>query len=246
MPGRSVGDAEVLPDAAQAGRQRRSVQTIERQDRECTNAILQLPEGGGEGTRLCQAVALDRRRVFDAPVSRDGLIWPNGTGLAGGAVAYGEHEIQDRCPGLFEFVPTLGTQSLGRATKAFEGFDGERVDLPFGLAAGRERAKAVRGRRHGGALGETPGPRRSGRPARPNPGPIPPGSVTPGRSTCKDGSPTVVGRQADEQARGRGKQERFRDFVSDVEPEGGLAGCRCRPQTHGTWRPEILPCSTAL
>jgi hypothetical protein len=131
-----------VPSASAANRRGRSnerqlVDAAQREVREHADAVLEIAEGGDEGGFLHDVRSFDRRRILDAPMSGHRLTWPHRAAFSRGAVADGEHEVHHRGVGRGELLPAFRTHAIGRVVQAFEHLEGEGIDLPLGLAAGR-------------------------------------------------------------------------------------------------------------
>src|SRR3989344_113394 len=94
--------------------------------------------------RFTLAGAFHRGGILDPPMRIHRLARPDRAGLAGGIVADGEDEIEDRGTGGGKLVPALRAKALGLEAEFAEKRAHLRMDLTLGDAAGAKGAKASR------------------------------------------------------------------------------------------------------
>ena len=74
---------------------------------EDADALEEHAHGIGKGKVLFSLSALDCGRVWHAPVGGHRLAGPDGAGLVGGVITYGEDEMQLRCAFALKLFPAL-------------------------------------------------------------------------------------------------------------------------------------------
>ena len=111
-----------------------SVQGGQRQAQKDLDAVLERPERLAEGHDPGHHVALDLRRVGDAPVGGHGLARPDRADLGGRPVAHGKDEVHRRGTGGGEFRPVLAAQAVGQVVVAPEYLQGQGMHGALGVA----------------------------------------------------------------------------------------------------------------
>src|SRR5262249_31773429 len=127
-----------------AALQAEPVEAADRQRGKNPDALMEHAVGLLEGETDLRRSAFGLRRIGHAPMGRHRLARPHRTALAGGVVADGEHEIDERRARLRELAPRLRAEARNVVAEALQKLERVRIDPALGIAAGAEGAEFAR------------------------------------------------------------------------------------------------------